>query len=273
MAAFIHMARELIQARELLWALTWRDIRVKYKQALFGLAWAVFLPVLAVGAGLIFRCAMAFFSSRPLIPADLFRLVIKALPWLLFASIVNGASNSLIGNTQLITRIYFPREVIPLSAALSALFDFAIALLALVLSLIILTLLGWGSLITWTPWALLAPVFLILLILLAVGLGLFLAAANLFFRDVKYIVQVLLQFGLFFSLVYFTYEELGRWGWLLLLNPVAALLEALRLVLVDGQSPAELWPFLALATAVTLGICLLAAWVFEQAEYRFAEYA
>lgn len=266
------LAREVYDHRELLLALTYRDIRVKYKQAVMGMMWAFFMPVLAICSGIIFRLAMAFFSGREPEMTDMVAVMIKSVPWILFAGIVGGASNSLIANMALITKIYFPREVVPLSSLLSSLFDFLISLTGLIVLVGAICIFASTSPIV-LGWQLLwVPVLLGLLIFMAAGLGLMLSCANLFLRDVKYIVQVLLQFGIFFSLVYYTYTELGDWGWILLLNPVAPLLEAMRTVVIDGQLDPYLWPWVGYSTAVAtvgfVGACVF----FERAEYLFAEY-
>lgn len=281
MLAVTHMVRDVYRYRELLWALTQRDIRIRYKQAAFGVAWAFFMPVLAIAAGLLFRLVLAFFSQQPLTAMQVSGVMVKTLPWLLFASIVNGASNSLLGNSGLIGKIYFPREVVPLSSILSSLVDFAISLGGLILLMTLGSLVLTGSAVAWTPWLLAAPLLLGLLVLLGLGLGLFLAAANLFLRDVKYIVQVMIQFGMFFSLVYFQVDELPtihRWGMeiplgkLLFVNPVAPILESLRCVCIQGTLPLEFWPWLGYSALVALIMLQLACVVFERAEFLFAEY-
>lgn len=270
------MIKELREYHELLFALTYRDIRVKYKQAVMGIAWAFFLPILAITSGIVFRLVMAIFSDKPLELASVTGVMVKSVPWILFAAIVGSASNSLIGNIGLITKIYFPRQIVPLSGVLSALFDFCISVVGvtIIITLMVLFIPTEGSAGVVLSWnLLLVPIVLGLLVLMATGLGMFLAAANLFFRDVKYIVQVVLQFGLFFSLVYFTYEELGQYGWILLCNPVAPLLESLRCLVVDGAMDPYLWPWLGYSTIVALLTILLGSIFFEKAEYLFAEYA
>ncbi|MEX2216425.1 MAG: ABC transporter permease [Phycisphaeraceae bacterium] len=285
------MIKELREYHELLFALTYRDIRVKYKQAVMGIAWAFFLPVLAIASGIVFRVVMSIFSGKPLELASIVGVMVKSVPWILFAAIVGGASNSLIANIGLITKIYFPRHIVPLSGVLSALFDFLISVAGLILVITLMVVLipianpqptgeaasfvqttnPTGVTLSWS--LLLVPVVIGLLVIMATGLGMFLGAANLFFRDVKYIVGVILQFGLFFSLVYFTYEELGQYGWVLLLNPVAPLLESLRCLVVNGAMDPFLWPWVGYSTIVALLALLLGSIFFEKAEHLFAEYA
>lgn len=269
------MFKELYEYRDLLFALTYRDIRVKYKQAVMGVMWVFFMPILAITSGVVFRLAMAIFSGRDLELAAVVGVMVKSVPWLLFAAIVGGASTSLLSNIGLITKIYFPRQVVPISGVLSALFDFAISLAGLTVLVAIIAIVAPaespGVVISWN--LLLVPIALLLLLALATGLGMFLAAANLFFRDVKYIVQVMLQFGLFFSLVFFSFRELGQYGWVFLLNPVAPLLEAIRCLVVQGAMDPYLWPWLGYSTIVALLALLFGSIFFEKAEYLFAEYA
>ena len=266
--------KEVLSYRELLVALTYRDIRVKYKQAVLGIAWVLFMPMLAIASGIIFRLAMAYFSGRPPEWRDMLAGMIKSVPWMMFATIVSSASNSLVGNQGLITKIYFPREVIPLSAVLSVLFDFTISLIGLIGLLTLLAVTSGPDFPVVMSWNLLWLVLLIgVLVLMAVGAGLFLSSANLFFRDVKYIVQVLLQFGIFYSLVFFTYTELGTWGWVLLFNPVAPVLESMRMVVIDGAIEPMMWPWLAYSSYVAVVGLLVASVLFERGEYLFAEYA
>lgn len=266
--------KEVYGYRDLLLALTYRDIRVKYKQAAMGMCWAFFLPVLAISSGILFRLAMAYFSGSPPRLDDMVAVAVKSVPWLLFAGIVGGASNSLIGNLGLITKIYFPREVVPLAAVLSSLFDFLISLTGLTILLTGLTIFYGSEAPIALGWQLLwVPALLAILIVMAAAAALLLSCANVFFRDVKYIVQVMLQFGIFFSLVYFSYTELGDWGYVLLANPVAPLLEGLRLVVVDGYMPADFLPAIGYSATVAVVGLLVGLVTFERAEYLFAEYA
>lgn len=272
----LNTIKQIAAYRELLIALTYRDIQVKYKQAVMGVAWAFFMPALAITSGILFRLVMSWHRSESLpVAADIVGVMVKSVPWLAFAAIVGAASTSLIGNVELITKIYFPREVVPLSATLSALFDFAISLTGLVVVLAILVLVGGDkSPIVISIQLLWVPVLLAILILMAAGLGIGLSAANLIFRDVKYIVQVVLQFGILFSLVYFTYTEVhADYGWLMLFNPIAPPLEALRMVLLEGYIDPLLHKFLAYSGVVTAVVIVFGHALFTKAESMFAEYA
>lgn len=222
--------REIWTYRELLYQLTMRDIRLRYKQAIMGFGWALFMPVLVVLAGLIVRGIIAQASGQPLVGAGLAGVAVKAVAWAFFVGAVGFANTSLIGNASLVSKVFFPREVLPLAAVLAQGFDTLIGAVAL---LLVLPLLGVG-----VGWGLLWIVPLAgLLLVLTVALGLLLACGNLFFRDVKYIVQVLLTFGIFFTPVVFDAAMAGsRYAPVLMLNPLAPVLEGLRLAVVQGHN-------------------------------------
>ena len=219
---------------DLLLVLTWRDIKIKYKQSMMGFLWAVLMPAIIVGAGMLVRIAMAKLSGTPVSPDNVASISVKALPWAFFVSAIRFATNSLTANTSLVTKINCPRIAFPISAVLSALFDLIIAILPLI------------AVLAWTGTApsvalLWVPIIIAILLLLVAGLGIALAAANLFFRDVKYIVEVLLTFAIFFTPVIYEAEMLGQWQFWVLLNPVAPLLEGLRAVVVLKSAPDPYW--------------------------------
>lgn len=267
--------REIIEHHELLTALVVRDLRVKYKQAALGVAWVFFAPVLAITGGVLIRLVISVVGNTPLLVADIAAVMVKTVPWLLFAGIITQGANALLANINLVTKIYFPREVMPLSSVLSQLVDFGIKLTGLVVLLTLLyiftsqqqppVVIGWSLL-----WVI--PI-MATLVMLSVGLCMLLAAANLFFRDVKYIVQVAAQFGLFFSLVYYTHEELGSIGVYFLLNPVAVLLEGLRYAVVEGAMDPAFLPWMIYPPIVAVISFIAGFVVFDRAEHLFAEYA
>lgn len=221
---------EVWEHRELLEQLTKRDIKLRYKQAAMGFAWAVFMPCLIVLSGLIIRYAMAQISGQTLHRVDIANIAIKGVGWAFFVGALGFATASLVGNSNLVTKIYFPREVLPLSSVGAQAFDTSIGLLTLV---VILPVLGVGlhASLVWVP------LLLVLLVLFTTGVSLFLSCANLFFRDVKYIVQVVLMFGIFFTPIFFEPAMLGPVGArLAMLNPLTGILEGLRLSIVDGHN-------------------------------------
>jgi ABC-type polysaccharide/polyol phosphate export permease len=248
--------------RDLLFMLTWRDIRIRYKQSVMGLLWALLMPLLIVGAGIIVKGGLAQVSGKQLEPAQLASVTVKALPWAFLVSAIRFGTASLTGNVNLVTKVAFPRSVFPLAATLSALFDFAVASVMVVAVLVFVHL----SPSVYLAWV---PVLLAILLLQVSGLVLLLSAANLFFRDVKYIVEVVLTFAIFFTPVFYEAEMFKRWSTLLMLNPVAPVFEGLNAAVVLHRSPDTAWTAYAVGWAVFM--LLLGPTVFQRLEPRFAE--
>jgi ABC-type polysaccharide/polyol phosphate export permease len=271
MFAVSRLFHELYQFRELLLALTLRDIRVKYKQAVLGVLWGFFVPGLVVLSGVLIRLAMAKIRGGTVSIEEIGSLMIRSLPWILFMNAVSAASTSLTGNTSLVTKIYFPREVIPTASLLSSLVDFTMAVVMVVGFLLL-----WpDSPIVWS-WALLwVPLCMGLIIVLVAAVGYVLAAANLFFRDVKYIVQLVLRFGIFFTPVYLGLQEIGfdsLTARVLLLNPLSAPMEMMAEAVLKGHVNPALYVWLAYSAVWSIGGFIVAAMLFEEAEHLFAEY-
>ena len=271
---------ELWRYRGLAYELMRRDIRVRYKQTALGFAWAVLMPTMVVLAGALVRYAMAYIGGRTLGMQDLAGIAIKALPWSFFVGSMGFAAVSLVGQANLVTKIYFPREVLPIAATLAQAFD---ACIGAVVLLVAFALLGVDYRIT----ALWAPALAVCAFMLTAGLALLVSCANLFFRDVKYIVQVCLTFGIFFTPVFFEPEMFGPIGArVMMLNPLAPLMEGLRLsvvfghnlletVVVTGRHGAVLaWSpwYLAYSAAIAVVIFVGGLILFHRAEPRFAEY-
>jgi lipopolysaccharide transport system permease protein len=256
------MVSELINYRHLLFTLAWRDIKVRYKQSVMGFLWAILMPMLIIIAGVVIRVAFSMGSGRGFDHTALASVALKSAPWAFFISGIRFATSSLTGNSSLITKIYFPREIFPVSAVLASLFDFAVALGAVVIILA-------GIQVGVSVYVLWAPVILFLLFLLAVSIGMLLSCANLFFRDVKYLVDVFLTFGILFTPVFYDARMFGKWAPVLLLNPVGAILEELNTVVVLHRPPDPLWLAYAACWAV-LGFPI--AWrIFDRTEPAFAE--
>jgi len=274
------LRHELWPHRGLLYELTRRDIRVRYKQAIMGFAWAVLMPVLIVASGALVRVAMAFVGGRPLVPEELAGIAMKAVPWAFFVGALGFGISSLTGNANLVTKIYFPREVLPLASTLAQMFDSSIGIVTL---LAVCLLVG----VDFGPAALWAPLLAVLLVLFTAGSALLAGCANLFFRDVKYIVQVLLTFGIFFTPVFFEPEMFGPLGArLMMLNPIAPVLEGLRLSVVynhnllawlveSGPKGSVLvWSpwYLAYSAGWAIAMFTGGLLVFHRAEPKFAEF-
>ena len=252
-----------MQYRDLLYMLTWRDIRIKYKQSIMGFMWAIFMPVLIVSAGMLVRYAFSRLSGQPLVWNDIAEVSVKAVPWAFFVSSLRFSTLSLIANPNLVTKIYFPRELFPLAATLSQFFDLTVASIALA---IILTLGGIGVSVQ----LLWVPLLLILLVSLVLALGIVFSALALFFRDVRFIVEVLLTFGIFFTPVFYDVAMFGEWAPALLLNPLAPILEGLAACIVHHQAPALGW--LAYSAVFSFVALVLSYSLFRALEPAFAEY-
>jgi lipopolysaccharide transport system permease protein len=235
--------RELVRYRDLLYMLAWRDIRIRYKQTLMGLLWAILMPGAIIMAGVVVRLAMARSAGKPLSLQDLTPVFVKSVAWAFFVASIRSGTACLINNSTLVTRIYFPKLIFPLSSVLGNLFDFTVATCVLTL---ILTFTG----VTVSVQLFWVPVLIALLVVLTSALAIFLSAAALFLRDVKYLVEIFVMFAIFITPVFFSASIFGRWQWLLLINPVAPLLEGLSDAVVFGRTPDLLW--LSYSAAVSL---------------------
>ncbi len=253
---------EILKYRDLLMMLTFRDIRIRYKQAAMGFLWAIFMPMVAVAAGILIKKAMAVVSGKYVDMMGIVSISVKVLPWTFFISSIRFSVQSLVGNRELVTKIYFPKEVLPLASILACCFDLAVSMVVLTLILSFVQI-GISVHILWVP------LILVFLLLFTTGLGLLLAAANLFFRDIKYIVEVILMFGIFFTPVFYNASAFGNWRNLLLVNPVGSILEALNSVIVLQQPPDYFWLTYAGLAAVLMLIVGLN--VFRRNQPIFAE--
>ncbi|HWF92099.1 MAG TPA: ABC transporter permease [Terriglobales bacterium] len=253
--------RELYKYRELLVMIAVRDIKVRYKQSLMGFFWAILMPVLIVASGILVRYGYAIASHKPLDVADLVSVAIKSVPWAFLVSSVRFSSQSLIGNQNLVTKVYFPKEIFPMAAVLSQLFDLCIAssVLAILLMFVRLNL---GLRLLW------AGPLLATVVVLAVGIGLLVSAGSLFYRDVKYIVEVFLTFAIFFTPVFYDVDMFGPKGRWLLLNPIAPLLEGFSSI-VYGRAPD--WNWLIYSVAFALFTLIFAYFLFKKIEPEFAQ--
>lgn len=272
---------EVWEYRHLLYQFTNRDIRIRYKQAAMGFAWAIFMPIVIVLAGVVVRYAMARLSGSELVTAHISGMAVKAVGWSFFVGALGFSVNSLTGNMTLVSKVYFPREILPLSATTAQAFDTVVGTAALAA---VLPLLGVDASLQllWVP-----PIAAILFLFTA-SLGVFLSCANLFFRDVKYIVRVLITFGIFFTPVFFEPSDFGALGArVMMLNPLAPMLEGLRLAVVeahplttplavegsDGASTVLWTPwYLVYSVAFTLVAAAASVRLFHRAEFKFAEY-
>jgi lipopolysaccharide transport system permease protein len=254
--------RALVERRELLYILAWRELIVKYKQSVMGILWAILMPALIVAAGIVVKLAFASVSGEPLNMTDIANLLVKAVPWAFFVSSIRFATNSLVANRELVTKVYLPREIFPVASVLSQFVDFAVAALVLTVVLAVARV-GVSLELVWVP-------FLVgVLLLLCIGFGILLSAASLFFRDVKYLVEAVITFAVFFTPVFYDVAIFGRWAHILMLNPVAPILEGLSAAVVYHRTPPLGW--VAYSTGAAVVLWLLSNTVFRKLEPYFAE--
>ncbi len=252
---------DLWEYRELLYFLVWRDLKVRYKQTVLGVAWAVIQPSFITLAFSVFFGRLAGMPSDG-IPYPLF-VFCGLLPWQLFAHALTDSSNSLVLNERLITKVYFPRLVIPLSAVLSGLVDFVFGLVVLAGMLAY-----FGTMPTLAVWAL--PVFVLMAVASAVGVGLWLSALNVEYRDVRYVVPFITQLWFFLSPVAYPSSLVPEnWRLLYSLNPMTGVVEGFRWALLG--SSAGPGPWMAVSAAVILVLLTSGLYYFRRMEKSFAD--
>ena len=221
---------ELWNARDLVVQFMLRDINIRYAQAIMGFAWALLMPLLIVGAGLVFRLVLATLSNTSIEGASVASLSVKAIPWAFFSGALSIATQSLLGQANLLGKVYFPRESIPIASVLAQCSDLLVSLLMVAIIVPIVHVPPRLTML-WT-----IPV-LLLLILFTTGWALILSCANLFFRDVKYILQVALNFGVFATPVFFEPQMLGSRGApIMLALPLSPFIQAMDVAVVRGHT-------------------------------------
>lgn len=260
-----HYWRDLWRYRELFGFLAWRDILVRYKQTVIGIAWAVLRPLvtIVIGAGI--------FGGLAGLPSDgvPYAIMVCAgtLPWYFFSSALSESSNSLVGNANLISKIYFPRMILPASAVVVAFVDFAISML------ILAGLMVWyGVAPTWRLCTL--PLFTLLAFLSAMGPGLLFTALNVKYRDFRYIIPFVVQFGQFISPVFYStsaiQEKYGDFGRVVLaINPIVGVIDGFRWA-ICGTTEIH-WESFCLSTLLSLIVLVLGVWYFRRTEKTFAD--
>jgi len=254
--------RDLWSYRELLYFLTWRDIKVRYKQTLLGVVWAIMQPLFTMLVFTLFFGRLAGMDARTDgMPYPLFAFA-GLLPWTFFANAITNSGNSLVGSANLITKVYFPRMIIPGAAVAAGLVDLGIAFIMLVGLMIY-----YQVTITWT--LLMLPVLVILTALLAVGVGMWLSALNVKYRDIRFAMPFVIQLWLFVSPVIFPANILPeKWRWVMDLNPLTGIIEGYRSS-VFGR-PIN-WTALGISTVITLLILIYASYSFRRMEKTFAD--
>jgi homopolymeric O-antigen transport system permease protein len=254
--------RDLWRYRELFFFLAWRDILVRYKQTAIGIAWALLRPFLTMVVLTVVFGKIAALPSNG-IPYPIL-VVAATLPWQFFSNSLAEASNSLAGNAHVISKIYFPRLILPAGAMITSLVDFFISL-----GLLAVLMAFFGFIPDWRLVAL--PVFTVLAFLAALGPGLFLTALNAKFRDVRYVIPFIVQFGLFISPVGFSSEVIPeKWRLLYSLNPMVGVIDGFRWAICRGTSGLYV-PGFILSLAVVVLFLWLGLWYFRKTEKSFAD--
>ncbi|MGI9165000.1 MAG: ABC transporter permease [Pyrinomonadaceae bacterium] len=253
--------KELWEYRELLYFLTWRDVKVRYKQTALGALWAIIQPFLLMVVFSLFFGRLAGVPSDG-IPYPIFTFC-ALLPWQLFAHALAESSNSLVANERLITKVYFPRLVVPIAAVLGGLVDFAVAFV------ILLGMMAYYQIVpTWAVVTL--PAFILLAIMTALGVGLWLSTLNVQYRDVRYTLTFLIQIWLFVTPVVYPSSIIPEtWRPLYGLNPMAGVVEGFRWALLGKDEP----PGALLAVSVVMVILILIGglYYFRRMEQEFAD--
>lgn len=257
--------RELLGTRELLWNLAWRDIKVRYKQSVFGIAWAMFIPLTQM---LLFT----FIFTRVIpvktdVPYAIFAYC-GLLPWNFFSSSTTAAMNSLVANRGLLTKIYFPAEVFPFSGIIASFVDFLVGTVLLVVLTLWFLFAGHHITVSWTVFMAIPVLFV--QILFIGGISFFLAMGNLFFRDVRYIYSVGVTLWMFASSVIYPMKTSDpKIQMILNLNPMTPILDAYRDVLLRGNMPD--WSAFGYSGAVAVGVFIMGWITFYKKQYKFAE--
>jgi lipopolysaccharide transport system permease protein len=249
--------------RELFYFLAWRDILVRYKQTIIGIAWALIRPFLTMVVFSVVFGGLAKLPSEAGAPYPI--LVYSAmLPWQFFSSALTESSDSLINNSNLLSKVYFPRLVVPTSAVIVSFVDFMIS------GMILLGLMAWYNFVP--DWRILTlPLFILIAFAAAMGAGLWLAALNVEYRDFRYVVPFLVQFGLYVSPVGFSSTIVPQqWRLLYSLNPMVGVIDGFRWAILGGTSQIYL-PGFALSLTLVVSLLLSGIWYFRKMERRFAD--
>lgn len=254
--------KDLWSYRELFYFLAWRDILVRYKQTAIGIAWALIQPFLTM---VVFSIVFGQLAKLPNQGVPYPILVFAAmLPWQFFANSLSGCSNSLISNANLISKVYFPRLIVPASAVIVSFVDFMIS------GMILLALMIWYNFVP--SWRILTlPMFIAIAFAAAMGGGLWLAALNVKYRDFRYIVPFIVQFGLYISPVGFSSSIVPKeWRLLYSLNPMVGVIDGFRWAILKGQVQIY-WPGFILSLGLVILLFASGIWYFRKTERTFAD--
>jgi lipopolysaccharide transport system permease protein len=246
--------------RELLFFLTWRDIKIRYKQTVLGFAWAILQPVMQMVVFSLFFGKLAKMPSDG-IPYPIFSYA-GLLPWQFFANAINVSTNSLVTNANMVTKVYFPRLFVPISSVISGLVDFAIAFVVLIFMMIYYKF-------TPTMGTLMLPLFLLLAFITAMGVSLWMSALNVKYRDIRYIVPFLVQFWLFATPVTYPSNLLSEpWRTLYGLNPMVGVVEGFRWALLGTKPPQGM---ILVSAVIAILMLVTGLMYFNRTEKTFAD--
>ena len=254
--------KDLWRYRELLYFLAWRDVLVRYKQTVIGILWSVIKPLLTM---IVFVFVFGKLAKLPSDGVPYPVLVLSGmLPWLFFASAFSEAGNSLVGNANIISKVYFPRLIVPLSSVIVSLVEFMISAVLLVI------LMFWFNVLPDSR-ILLLPLFIALLILAAIGAGLWVAALNVKYRDFTYVVPFVIQFGLYVSPVAFNSNIVPqKWRLLYALNPMVGIIDGFRWSITGADTPLY-WQGVVISAVVVLLLVFSGVQYFRATERSFAD--
>jgi len=261
--------RDLWRYRELIYFLIWRDIKVRYKQTALGAGWAIIQPFFTMVVFTIFFGRLAGVPSEG-VPYPIFSYT-GLLPWGLFTKALSDAGRAMVSNRAMITKVYFPRLVIPLASVLSGLVDFSIAFVVLIGMIVYYNNVpGEYGTISITPAIVTLPLFILLVLVTALGVGLWLSALNVKYRDINYILPFLTQFWLFITPVAYPASMVPEeWQWLYALNPMTGVVEGFRWALLGTSSAPG--PMLAISTAISILLLFSGLFYFRRMERTFAD--
>lgn len=253
--------RDLWRFRELFYILSWRDIKVRYKQTVIGAAWSIIRPLLTT---IVFTFVFSRVANIPNSSAAPYVLMVYAgmMPWQFFSNALTEASGSLIGNTNLVSKVYFPRMIIPASSVITSLVDFGISFLIMLVMFVIYGFMPPVNI-------LLLPLFVVLNFLAAFGIGLYITSLNVKYRDFRYIIPFVVQFGLYITPVGFPSQTIPeKWRLLYALNPMVGIIDGFRWCLLGDEL--NIVSF-TVSVAVVISFLFLGVWFFRKTEKSFAD--
>ncbi|MBA3047737.1 ABC transporter permease [Patescibacteria group bacterium] len=253
--------KEIWQYKELLYFFTWRDLKVRYKQTAVGVLWAIFQPFMTMVVFSIFFGKLAQMPSDG-IPYPIF-VYTGLLLWQFFSSALSETSSCLISNQAIITKVYFPRLILPISSVLTKLVDFAIA------SVILVGLMAYYNYLPNLTGLLIIPLLLLITFMAAVGFGLFLAAVNVKYRDVRYALPFFIQMMMFVTPVIYPASIAGKYSWILAINPMTGVIKAARAAIL-GNAPIN-WELLLISGIACLIMLIIGVIYFKKTERYFAD--